>query len=105
MIVVLSTDGTLTLEDPDSFTGFHLRAPDRPMDWLLATLGSAGKAATEPDHVWLSIDRLHALGEKHGGADWRDGCDQMLAYAETRGWLDEERCFVQAHVEQQGKNG
>ncbi len=100
MIVALSADGTLTLEAPDTFTAFHLRSPGQPMDWIVTTLGPTAKAA-HAGHIWLSIQCLHDLGDKHGGPHWRQGCDKMLAYAETKGWLDEERRFVLAHVEQQ----
>jgi hypothetical protein len=98
MIVDVDGKAGVVLSDPDTFTAFHVRALDADLDRIVATLGEGAETAKE-GHVWIPISRLHALGERHGGADWREGCDDMIAYAKSRGWVDEERDLVLAHVE------
>ncbi|MAG30974.1 MAG: hypothetical protein CL908_08800 [Deltaproteobacteria bacterium] len=98
MIVHIHTDASITLDDADTFTAFSVSAPDLHLEQILAAFGPDAKAG-EDDHVWIAISRLHALGEAHGGADWREGCDGMIAFATGKGWVDEDRQLVRAHVE------
>jgi len=98
MIVEVDGEGNVSLSDPDTFTAFHVRASDSDLDRIVTALGEGAEKAKE-DHVWIPIGRLHALGNRHGGADWREGCDGMIAYARSKGWVDDERDLVLAHVE------
>lgn len=98
MIVHVHADTRITLDEPDRFTEFCVRAPGLAVDQVLAAFGPDATEG-EDEHVWISIARLHALGETHGGPDWRKGCDSMLEYATSKGWVDEARQRVRAHVE------
>ena len=98
MIVRVLPDSTVVLEDPDTFTAFHVEATGLDDDTLLAAFGGDA-ASAGPGELWLGIDRLRALGDVHGGPDWRTGCEGMLAFAETKGWIDSTGTRVRAHVE------
>jgi hypothetical protein len=98
LIVRIHADSSVTLDDPDTFTAFHVAAPDLEHRAILAALGPDARDAGN-DELWLSIDRLHALGARYGGPDWRPGCDRMLEYAKSKGWIDESGSHVRAHVE------
>jgi hypothetical protein len=98
LIVHVHADSRITLDDPDTFTAFAVRAPGLGFGEIVAAFGSDAKAG-EDGHVWISIARLHDLGSIHGGAEWRPGCDGMLAFATSKGWVDEERQLVRAHIE------
>ena len=99
MIVRIDSDGNTSLDDPDTFTAFHVHAAGLTSAQVAGVLGSGAAAGPEDGHVWIPIDRLHALGAEHGGADWREGCDGMIAYARTKGWVDESGDRVLAHIE------
>lgn len=107
MIVYVHEDSSITLEEADVFTAFSVHAPKLATEAVLAALGpdahadeSADKAASgDPPHVWIAIGRLHALGSTHGASDWREGCDAMIEYAKSKGWVDATGRFVRAHVE------
>ena len=111
MIVHVHEDSAITLEEPDVFTAFSVRAPKLAPAAVLAAFGTdahadeeadqdaEGDASGEPPHVWIAIGRLHALGSTHGAADWRAGCDAMIEYAKSKGWVDATGRFVRAHVE------
>jgi hypothetical protein len=103
MIVHVREDSSITLDEPDVFTAFSVRAPRHSPEGLLAAFGAdarAGEAASgEAGHLWIAIERLHALGAIHGAADWREGCDAMIEYARGKGWIDASGRFVRAHVE------
>ena len=99
MIVHVHEDSSITLEEPDVFTAFSLRAPRLAPEAVLAAFGADARAGEETGHAWIAIDRLHALGAIHGGADWRERCDKMIEYARTQGWVDASGRFVRAHFE------
>lgn len=98
--LVLHVDdaGHVTLESPDVFDAFSVRAGEASATRIAAAFGPTARADGD-DHVWVPIERLHALGATHGGPDWRAGCDGMLAYAATKGWVDEAQGLVRAHVD------
>lgn len=107
MIVHVHEDSAITLEEPDVFTAFSVRAPKLATEAVLAAFGPDAHADEDPDqdasgdppHVWIAIGRLHALGSTHGADDWRAGCDAMIEYAKSKGWVDATGRFVRAHVE------
>ena len=86
-----------TLEDPDTFTAFHVNAPGLDLTRVVAALGGDAVPGDD-DHVWIAIERLHRLGATHGGSDWRKGCDGMIEYARSQGWVDADD-RVRAHIE------
>lgn len=97
MIIRISHDADVTLEEPDTFTAFHVAAEGLTIEKVVSSL--AGDAIADGrDHVWLRLERLHALGAARGGADWRRGCDGMIDFARSKGWVDDED-RVRAHVE------
>lgn len=97
MIIRVSTAGSVSLEDPDTFTAFHVAAEGQTIAGVVSSL--AGDAVADGnEHVWIRIERLHALGAAHGGKDWRRGCDGMIEFARSKGWVDDED-RVRAHLE------
>ncbi len=98
MIVHVHPDRSITLDDPDTFDAFSIRAPGFACHEIVEAFGSDAREDGD-EHVFLSIARLHALGDVHGGAGWRKGCDAMIAYANGKGWVDERGEYVRAHIE------
>lgn len=49
-------------------------------------------------HVWVDVRWLAASGRPQVPA-WVESFDKMLAYARSRGWLDERGEFVRVHIE------
>ncbi len=105
MIVHVHEDSSITLEEPDVFTAFSVRAPTPALEAVSAAFGPDARAGTreeasgDAEHVWIAIARLHVLGATHGGAGWREGCDAMIEFAQSKGWVDATGRFVRAHVE------
>lgn len=98
MIVHIHADASVTLDDPDTFSAFAVEAGTQPVAQIVAALGEDAKAG-EDEHIWIAISRLHELGAIHGGEGWRAGCDAMIQFATSKGWVDEASAFVRAHVE------
>ncbi|MGI9326147.1 MAG: hypothetical protein ACR2PZ_13065 [Pseudomonadales bacterium] len=97
MIVHIHPNASITLDDPDTFSAFAVEAGNLPVTQIVAAFGEDAKAG-EDEHIWIAITRLHELGAIHGDADWRAGCDAMIQFASSKGWVDAEGSFVRAHV-------
>lgn len=70
---------TAELRDPDDFKRFEV-------------------VAAQPEHVFVGIDELRRMaGERAEDQEWQDGFEAMLAYAESKGWVQDGA--VRAHVE------
>lgn len=98
MIVHVHEDSSITLDEADTFTAFEVSAPPVPSAQVAAAFGFDAEARDE-EHVWISIARLRSLGRAFGGPTWQTGCDGMLGYARSKGWVDDERRMVRAHIE------
>jgi hypothetical protein len=98
LIVQVHPDASISLDDPDTFSAFAVRAGSRSLAQIVAAFGPDASAG-EDDHIWIALSRLYELGEVYGGPDWRAGCDGMIKFATSKGWVDEQRGRVRAHVE------
>jgi hypothetical protein len=55
--------------------------------------------AARSEHAYVSVDRLAELaGELGDSAEWREQLDQMIAYAQSKGWVREDGA-VRAHID------
>ena len=57
----------------------------------------SGLGRVDDQHVWLDIDALRDLAGIGQPPAWRAKFDGMIAYADTRGWV--EGPAVRAHIE------
>jgi hypothetical protein len=58
--------------------------------------------ASKPSHVFVELETLRQLaGERADDPDWKSRFDEMLDYAASKGWVDENGA-VRAHVEWSG---
>jgi hypothetical protein len=56
-------------------------------------------ARVEGDHAWIEIDALKAAAAGRVPDGWIAEFEEMIAFAESRGWLSDDRTKVRAHVE------
>ena len=103
--VDLSSDpGRVAIESPEDCGRFHVEATgaasDGP-DWaaLGHALVDAAAGRVEGDHAYIEVGAVRTLVAGRVGAEWADDFEKMLAYARTKGWLDEGGHAIQAHVE------
>jgi hypothetical protein len=85
------------LLEPDVFTAFKVvlrNDGSAPVDRLAA----AGVARFE-EHAWVEIDALRRLAGAAATPAWEESLQGMLAYARSKGWVDDDLAAVRAHVE------
>jgi acyl-CoA synthetase (AMP-forming)/AMP-acid ligase II len=91
---------TVALAEPDNFKQFHVVSSGDGLDDDVADLlGDGGRRCDTPSHVWVGIDLVRRLAEPQVTAEWADGFEKMLGFANKMGWIDPSGAFVKAHTE------
>jgi hypothetical protein len=94
---VRGAEPQVSLAEPDDFKAFKLvLTDDRPS--LATQLAGTGIAGVE-EHAWIEIDAVRRLAGDAATPEWEDSFSKMLDYARSKGWVDDERATVRAHVE------
>ncbi len=94
MLFRIAVDGALALEGPANFRQFAIMlSADAPADAALARLGRRDGA-----HIWITPAAIRALLPTPPDRAWEEGFAAMLAFATTRGWVDEAGA-IRAHIE------
>ena len=92
------SSGETGLAEADDFTRFHVAAPGASASEVVAVLGDDARPLGD-DHVWVSVDAVRRWAAPTAGAGWDDGFAKMLDYAASKGWTDDDRTHIQAHIE------
>ena len=92
---------TITLEDPGNFREFHV-ATDGDVPTTVAAFAGRAVASERDNHLWIDIAFLRELAGDAADAEWQAQFDGMLAYANSKGWIDEPTNRVEAHIQPPG---
>jgi hypothetical protein len=82
---------------PEDFTALNV-VVDGDRDEVLRRLGRVGVTG-DGEHVWIPVELLRTLAGCAVNSDWEASLTGMIAYALSRGWYDERREAVRAHLE------
>ncbi|MFF3871935.1 hypothetical protein [Streptomyces sp. NPDC001978] len=82
---------------PEDFTALKV-VVDGDRDEALRRLSRAGVTG-DAEHVWIPAGLLRTLAGGAVNPDWEASMSRMIAYALSRGWYDERRAAVRAHLE------
>lgn len=93
MIVQVSEEGACRLADADVFDSFKAKVAELARR---SKQPACGVWDEDGAHLWVDAGWLRAQGPSC--PDWSAKLDQMLAYADRKGWLDTDG-RVRAHVE------
>ncbi|MCQ3809065.1 MAG: hypothetical protein KTV68_00765 [Acidimicrobiia bacterium] len=92
---------TITLEDESNFREFHV-AIDGDVAAAVAAFGGRAAASERDNHLWIDIAFVRDLAGDAADAEWQAQFDGMLAYANSKGWIDEAANRVEAHIQPPG---
>ena len=103
MYVRVDVDSSqVTLEEPGNCTQFHVVAAGQDgqvsAQDLAPHLGAVGSVADD-DHLWISIDEVRRMAAGRVPDGWEAEFDGMVAYATSKGWLDDGGTALRAHIE------
>ena len=102
MQIILGSDAAAELNDPNNFGAFSIVVPT---DVPAGELGSfvhrsgVGELGADGRHVHVSIESIRRLAAGLHNDAWDSGFDAMIAYARTKGWVDDACNTVRAHLE------
>ncbi len=92
---------TITLEDPGNFREFHV-SMDGDVAAAVAAFDGRAAASERDNHLWIDIAFVRELAGDAADAKWESQFDGMLAYANSKGWIDEPTNRVEAHIQPPG---
>ena len=98
-VAVDTTQGSAEVREASDLKQLSVRTVG-PTDLasLSRGLGELGRVDST-DHAWIDISALRTASGRSGDAEWSSGFDAMIAYATTKGWVDEAGAAVRAHIE------
>jgi hypothetical protein len=100
MIVKMTADRRVVLEDRDNFRAFKLVVEGRRDDLAAVRRALRGTAElVDADTAWISQAALRHWPEVADNAAWQQAFSAMIEKARPHGWIDEERQAIKAHVE------
>ena len=92
---------TITLEDAGNFREFYV-VIDGDVAAAVAASGGRAAASERDNHLWIDIALVLELAGDAADAEWQDQFNGMLAYANSKGWIDETANRVEAHIQLPG---
>lgn len=107
MIIVVDADSAaVSLEDPENFRAFLVRAlgADTSAPKLASTVGGLGLVTEDGGHIYIEPAALTSLAGGLGrSAQWQASLLAMIGFAAKSGWVDDAG-RVRAHVERDAAN-
>lgn len=90
--------GASVLREREDFTRLHVQVPPRTgADALNVALKCSGAGFGEGAHARLMTQWL--IDAADVDASWLRSFENMLDFAETKGWLSDDRSTISAHIE------
>lgn len=97
MIIELSDSAPPQLSDEDRLDRLHATVSGDESRTVYNEFCSPGPDA---DHVWVDVANLRAAAlARVDDPGYGERFDAMIAYATSKGWLDESGTHVRAHIE------
>ena len=102
MQIILSSDAAAELDDPNNFRAFSIVVPtDVPAEEVGSLVHRSGVGELDEGgrHVHVQLASIRRLAAGRTATGWDAGFDAMIAYARTKGWVDDAGNTVRAHLE------
>ncbi len=101
--IIIDASGVPRLDQASDFTAFSIKASDPDQAAVLTALAASGAVASESDHVFVAVDAVRTWAMSGAAVDdaetWEAGFAKMLAYAGSKGWMDDKGSAIKAHIE------
>lgn len=110
MPVIIEVDltgepGAVSLAEPQDCKRFHLAVRGGEAESLGSALSAADVGRLLPSgEAMIDTAAVRRLASGRVPESWDDDFQQMLTYAGTKGWLNEDGTGIQAHVEWSGRD-
>jgi hypothetical protein len=98
LIVIDLSEATVSLRQPDEFTGFSVEVQGDGDLAQVVTQSGVGRVAADGEHVVVDPVALRLLAGPAADERWDEGFAGMCAYAAGKGWVEPDG-GVLAHME------
>ena len=100
MMVKVSIDSSVSLEDIDNFQRFIVVAqfPQQSTSVLGDVMKAAGAGRTDTNHAWVTADWLIRQSGRVTSETWMAQFVKMCDYGRLRGWVSEHN-EIRGHIE------
>lgn len=98
MLIRITGAGEAVLVEPEDFRRFSIRFDAGARGSGPAEAALARLARPDGEVAWVCPAALRRLAPRGEDAAWQQGFAGMVAFAETRGWVDEAG-RVRAHID------
>ena len=99
MIIHVETNGAVRLDEPTTFTAFHVGGDREAAIANRDDLRRSGIELTDDaGHAWVDVDALRRLAGTVVDDAWETSLAGMVQYAASKGWTDEQG-RLQAHCD------
>ena len=100
MLVKVTADGRVTLEDRENFRAFKLLIEGSPTKIDAARRALTGTAEVpDQSYAWISEAALRQWPEVAQDTTWQKNLGNMIEKARPHGWVDDSRKAIRAHIE------
>lgn len=99
MIVVVDSDGEVSLDDATVFTSFAVRSEVGDGPAVVEAMAGDAHPAPEHDHVFVEIDAVRRLAGPVADDKWEAELASMVTFAGANGWLNQQGDAIKAHIE------
>jgi hypothetical protein len=100
MFLKLTAAGELQFEDRQNFRAFKLVVEGDRARLEAVRRAVAGKAELpDADTAWIFEDALRRWPDMEPDAAWQQNLSAMIEKARPRGWIDDARKAIKAHIE------
>ena len=94
------TPPSVSLEEPEDTKRFHV-AVGGGKDWAMVfgALVDAAAGRLEGEHAYITVDAIRRMAAGRVSKGWDKELDDMIQFAKSKGWYDDNSHTIRAHVE------
>ena len=97
----ITVGNSISLDDVGNFREFHV-VVEANVAAAVAAFGVRAGPSEQDNHLWIDIAFVRELAGDAADAEWEAQFEGMLAYADSKGWIDEAANRVEAHIQPPG---
>ena len=102
VIIEIDDLANVKLVDPNEFKGFCIQCSESrsavEVCEILELLREGNKVIDEK-HLWLCNELIRELAPDAGDDKWEMGFTEMIDYATSKGWTENNGTLIRAHIE------
>jgi hypothetical protein len=97
-IKISADENVARIHEAETLTAFEIRTTELNASNAASIIGNGAYVGDE-EHVWVPINWILNNAVEQASEKWNTEFRDMVDYAKTKGWVNEEATHLQAHIE------